>query len=185
MGMFSGEPLTRWKGSRIMMLEEDFYFIDRFNKKWIAPKCSELNGATIPQPLWSVIGSPYCGPYRRASIVHDVAVGEGNNPPVPYPERKAADRMFYEACRTDGCSKLFALELYIGVRLGTWASKHSSFNKCMAGFIEERAITRMESPEDQYIKMKFWGITEKSEYAIEDEDLDKVDRILNEELGDS
>lgn len=85
---FSGEPLTRWSGSRNMNLEEDFYFIDNQGIKWNAPKGSCLNGATIPRALWTAIGSPYSGTYRKSSIVHDVAVGELCNPDVSNEDRK-------------------------------------------------------------------------------------------------
>ena len=102
MGTFSGYPLTKWHGNRIMTLEEDFYFIDDDGKKWLAPKGAEINGATIPRSLWSVIGSPYVGGYRRASVVHDYFVGEGKNPSVSFLQRRRADAMFFQACRADG-----------------------------------------------------------------------------------
>lgn len=96
---FSGEPVTRWTGERNMRLVEALSYEDRKGKIWEAPAGSEINGATIPRALWTSIGAPFVGNYRRATIVHDYFVGELSNPAVTPAERKAADRMFYHACR--------------------------------------------------------------------------------------
>lgn len=177
---FSGEPLTRWKNSREMILEEDFYYIDPESRKWNAPKGSHLNGATIPMALWNTIGSPYVGKYRRASVVHDVGVGELGNPDVSEEQRKKADRMFYHACRYDGCSKHFAGMLYTGVRLGTWISglspkKSSTFG----GDIEEIR----DVAESDHIRDKFQQIIAESQTAMKSEDLDLLDEIIEKNLS--
>jgi hypothetical protein len=118
---FADDPETIWlsePGSdRNMALLQDFWFIDRQGRRWDAPKASVIDGASIPRPLWSLIGSPYTGDYRRASIVHDVACDQAGTDPVA---RRAADRMFFEACRAGGCSIRDATLLYIGVRIGAW-----------------------------------------------------------------
>ena len=74
-----------------------------------------MDGASIPRPLWSLVGAPYVGDYRRASIVHDYAVNKAAGDPD---RRLAADRMFYHACREGGCSIWQATILYLGVRIG-------------------------------------------------------------------
>jgi hypothetical protein len=118
-GKFSGDPCTRWLtevgDDRNMEILEDFTFTDPAATVWSAPAHSVVNGASIPRPLWSVVGSPYTGDYRRASIVHDVACGLAGGDDV---KRRAADRMFYHACRTGGCSVREATILYLGVRIG-------------------------------------------------------------------
>lgn len=119
-GEFSGEPQALWltedgTEDRKMRLIEDFWFRDPRGKKWGAHKGDEVDGASIPRALWTLLGSPYTGDYRRASIVHDRAcVTAGSNPA----KRRAADRMFYYACRAGGCSIWQATLLYIGVRIG-------------------------------------------------------------------
>lgn len=104
-GTFSGDPVTRWLSEtgddRNMEILEAFTFTDPAGKVWKAPVGSVVNGASIPRPLWSVVGSPYTGDYRRASIVHDVASVEADHDEA---KRRAADRMFYHACRVGGCS---------------------------------------------------------------------------------
>ena len=83
----------------------------------LAPKGSIINGASIPRPLWSIVGSPYTDDYRNASVVHDVAYDDSSLP------KKVADKIFYHACRAGGCPKQQARKLYLGVRLGAWASE--------------------------------------------------------------
>ena len=99
-----------------MRLLNDFWYEDPENKRWSAPAGSVIDGASIPASLWSLIGSPYTGEYRRASVVHDVACDDPNIP------RKNADRMFYYACLAGGCSIYQARILYPGVRIGSWSS---------------------------------------------------------------
>ncbi len=115
--------MTRWLtesgDDRNMQLVEPFWFRDPDGKVWDAPEKSTVNGASIPRPLWTLIGSPYTGDYRRASIVHDVACECAHDGEE---DRRAADRMFYHACRTGGCSVREATLLYLGVRIGaTWS----------------------------------------------------------------
>jgi len=98
-----------------MRLLADFWFTDPAGKKWLTPKDYVVDGASIPRALWTLVGSPYTGDYRRASIVHDKACDEAVDDP---PARRAADRMFYHACRAGGCSIQDATVLYIGVRMG-------------------------------------------------------------------
>lgn len=122
---FSGEPETKWRTDenqpdRDMELLENFYFIDPDGKQWNADKGEIIDGASIPRFLWTYVGSPYTRDYRRASIVHDVAVrGLGDTP-----ERKKADMMFYHACIVGGCSKFESWVLYLGVRIGSWTSEN-------------------------------------------------------------
>ena len=181
---FSGEPLTRWKGDREMILEEEFYYVDSHGKQWIAPVNSVLNGATIPKALWNKIGSPFVGQYRRASVVHDVAVGELDNPDVSLTERKKADRMFYDACLHDNCGKQFSLILYIGVRIGTFLSSWGSlFNKDFTTTFGreinlELDVQKKEENEQKVIIEKFEQILEESKDAIAQEDLDGIDDII-------
>lgn len=117
-GTFSGNPRTEWLSEagadRNMALLEDFWYDDPAGRRWTAPAGSVVNGASIPAPLWSTVGSPYTGEYRRASIVHDVACDD------PAVNRREADRMFYFACLAGGCTRAQARLLYAGVRIGAW-----------------------------------------------------------------
>ena len=124
-GLFSGNPKTEWlsdKGDdRDMRVMEAFWYIDPDGRRWDVAAGTIINGASIPRTLWSSVGSPYTGDYRRAALVHDAAVGrEGVL-------RQEADTMFHFACLSGGCSMLQAKLLYAGVRLGTWADFNHRF----------------------------------------------------------
>ncbi|SFI17887.1 DUF1353 domain-containing protein [Nitrosomonas sp. Nm34] len=118
-GSFSGDPRTLWltesSDDRQMQVLELFTYTDPDGKVWDAPEGVIINGASIPRPLWVLVGSPYTGDYRRASIVHDVACDRAKS---DRKLRRAADRMFYHACRAGGCSVAQSIIFYLGVRIG-------------------------------------------------------------------
>jgi hypothetical protein len=70
-------PTTSWcvgeRPDRRMILEAAFRYKDPKGKTWDAPAKWSIDGASIPRALWTLVGSPYTGNYRLASIVHDVA----------------------------------------------------------------------------------------------------------------
>lgn len=100
-GEFSGEPKTVWLTEdgpdRHMTLIEPFWYKGKVMDV-TAPAGFRIDGATIPSALWSLVGSPYTGDYRRASIVHDKACVDANGDTK---KRRAADRMFFYACRAE------------------------------------------------------------------------------------
>jgi hypothetical protein len=145
------------------------------------PANSFLNGATIPRPLWSAIGSPFAGKYRRASVIHDYYVGEGDNPDVTPEQRKAADRMFYHACRYDGCSRRFASMLYVGVRTGSFLSNWAApYRDAVRGPMDEAVRQSLES---DYILSKYWEIIDEAGSAVDEGELDILDEIIDSKLG--
>jgi hypothetical protein len=106
-GKFIGEFEARFNpDGRTVTLLSDLAFIDPDDLRWTAPKGIVVDGASIPWPLWSIVGSPYTGGYRRASVIHD-----------QYCDTKQqgwqeTHYVFYRACRVDGVSSLFAKLLY-------------------------------------------------------------------------
>jgi hypothetical protein len=109
-GHFEGKVKTEWiEANRKMQLLEDFTFVDAKGVKWPAPKGSIVDGASIPQVLWSLVGSPYTGEYRNASVVHDVACVTRDHP------WQDVHRMFYEACRAGGVGEQKAKLMYSAV----------------------------------------------------------------------
>ena len=121
------------------------------------------------------------GNYRRATIVHDYFVGELSNPEVPLADRQAADRMFYHACRCDGCSLKFAGILYIGVCLGTWiATLGKPFQQSIGtGQVEYQR----DVPENDFATQKFWQIVDGCDQAIDAGDLDAIDAVIRKHIG--
>lgn len=155
MAEFIGEVKTLWQSNhRDMKLLEAFSFIDPAGKEWKVPVGSFLNGATIPRALWSIVGSPYTGSYRRATVIHDYFVGEGTNPEVSHAERRSADKMFYHACRSDGCTRSQAVVLYMGVSVGSFFAKRHS----REALFEPDLDNVHETPLDQEIKAEFYKV---------------------------
>ena len=113
-GYFVGEVVTKWlknKGKdRDMELQAAFSYTDPDNKKWTAEIGDVVNGASIPPFLWGdLLGSPFVGDYRRATVLHDVACEERTEPSA------AVHKMFYHAMLCDGVRKAKAYRIYKAV----------------------------------------------------------------------
>ncbi len=80
-GLFVGSVSAKWlDDGRRMELIEPFSYLAPNNVTWNAPKGSIVDGASIPQIAWSVIGGPFEGKYRPASVIHDVACDQKSRP---------------------------------------------------------------------------------------------------------
>jgi hypothetical protein len=109
-GRFEGHVVARWHDDgREMTLVEPFTYLDPRSVRWDAPAGAVVNGASIPRPFWSLIGGPFEGKFRNASVVHDVACVERSRP------WQSVHRMFYEACRCGGVTAVTAKTMYYAV----------------------------------------------------------------------
>lgn len=97
---------------RNMRLLEDVVFIDSKGKPWIALAYSIINGASIPEIFWPVVGSPYVGLYRRASVIHDVYCENHLR------SAQATHDVFYEMLIADGVDEDKAKLMYTAVNMG-------------------------------------------------------------------
>ena len=123
---FIGAVNTRWLTlSREMQLLNDFSFIDKNGHQWLAEKGSIIDGASIPRVVWSLVGSPFSGKYRRASVIHDVYCKTKTRP------HKKVHKMFYEAMIADGVPKIKAKMMYRAVCIGgpSWKTKAKTEQK--------------------------------------------------------
>jgi len=106
-GYYSGAPETRWNSDgRTMTLLSELRYTDPHGLAWVAPAGSIVDGASIPRSLWSVMGGPFEGKYRNASVLHDVAYEQRNRP------WQDCDRMFYNAMRSSGVSAVEAKTMF-------------------------------------------------------------------------
>jgi hypothetical protein len=118
-GYFPEPPQTQWlDDGRRMVLLRDFTFVEPNGTTWIATAAHKppeegdltIDGATIPPVFWSIVGGPYEGLYRNASIVHDAECTP------PYKHRwQEVHRMFYRASRAGGTSELTAKQMFAAV----------------------------------------------------------------------
>lgn len=109
MGRLILEPL---RDGRLMRVIEPFGFLDPEEKRWPVPIGTKVDGASIPQPLWSLIGGPFEGKYRDASVVHDYYCD------VRTENWKAVHRVFYLGMRSSGVSESRAKLMYAAVYFG-------------------------------------------------------------------
>jgi hypothetical protein len=89
-----------------MTLLTELRYIDPHGVVWVAPIGSVVDGASIPRYLWSIMGGPFEGQYRKASVLHDVAYGEKKRP------WQDCDRMFYYAMRCSGVNAVQAKTMF-------------------------------------------------------------------------
>jgi len=106
-GYFDGDPVTKWNADgRTMTLLTELRYTDPQGFVWVAPIGSVVDGASIPRYLWSIMGGPFEGRYRNASVLHDVAYGDHKRP------WQDCDRMFYYAMRCSGVSAIEAKTMF-------------------------------------------------------------------------
>lgn len=110
-GHYSGYVEARWENDgRSMTLLSELRYTDPQGKVWIAPAGSQVDGASIPRSLWSLMGGPFEGKYRNASVLHDVSYDQKTRP------WEECDRMFYNAMRCSGVSAVDAGMMYYSLR---------------------------------------------------------------------
>jgi hypothetical protein len=110
-GSYFGELILKpLPDGRLMQLMAPFGFQDAQQKKWPVPKGTKVDGASIPQVLWTLIGGPFEGKYREASVVHDFYCDTRTEP------WKAVHRVFYEGMLVSGVSGIRAKLMYAAVR---------------------------------------------------------------------
>lgn len=121
-GHYSGPIETRWEDDGLtMVLLQELRYTDPYGEVWVAPAGSRVNGASIPRAFWGIIGGPFEGKYRNASVLHDVAYEKQTRP------WEDADRMFYNAMRCSGVGVVTAKTMYYAlVRHGRhWQHKRA------------------------------------------------------------
>jgi hypothetical protein len=107
---FSTGPVASWDSNgRTMTLVRSFSFVDFNCRAWEVPKGAAVDGASIPQFLWSLMGGPFEGPYRDASVVHDWYCSRRTE------TWEAVDRMFYDGMIVAGVPKWKAGAFYWAV----------------------------------------------------------------------
>jgi hypothetical protein len=113
LGRYEGRAIVELLDEgRVVSLVEAFSFVDHLSQRWDVPAKARVDGASIPRALWTIVGGPFEGKYRNASIIHDWFCDRRTRP------WERVHEIFYEAMLTSGVSSLQARMLYTGVRLG-------------------------------------------------------------------
>ncbi len=186
-GRFSGNPSAEWLTNsggedRDMRLINDFWYDDPDRMRWAAPAGSVVNGASIPRAFWTLIGSPFTGKYRRASIVHDVACVTKEQPD------RSVHRMFYYACRADGVDDHTAKLMYAAIRLGgpKWRTR-AQIEAAHSAEIEAGAPAPAAIPlppaDPQVTQAQFAAVQQELEARGEEMSFAELERRLDEQVG--
>jgi hypothetical protein len=109
-GQYSGLVKAAWnQDGRTMTLLEDFEYIDPLGRRWLAPKGHVVDGASIPRFAWTIIGGPFAGKYREASVIHDVGCDQQW---APWP---VVHEVFYMGMLTSAVEEWKAKVMYAAV----------------------------------------------------------------------
>jgi hypothetical protein len=109
-GQFKGTIVTRWdEDGRNMTLLQPFEYIDPSGTRWPVPPGAVLDGASIPKLFWSIIGGPFEGRYRNASVIHDFYCQVRTRP------YRIVHRVFYDAMVTSGLTDKTSWLMYKAV----------------------------------------------------------------------
>jgi hypothetical protein len=113
-----------------MMLTEDFGFVIDATQWWI-PLGYDYDGASIPRPFWSIIGSPFEPDYWCA-VAHDAFyLGHAVS-------RSVADEVLFQLLRVEGVGLWRARTIWGAVRAGAWMAWNN--NAC-----DRAELTRMQT----------------------------------------
>lgn len=112
-GVFYGTLKLQPTGDGIHMKVLELYsYRDYYGYILSAQPGFSTDGASIPRPLWSIVGSPFTGKYIGAAVIHDVGCDSHKY------TWEVTDKMFYDAMLDLGVTDHLAKLLYYGVRLG-------------------------------------------------------------------
>jgi hypothetical protein len=100
------EPLP---DGRLMRVVEPFGFRNHDATEWPVPVEARTDGASIPRALWTLIGGPFEGKYRKIAVVHDYYCSTRTA------SWRDVHRVFYNGMRASGVSGKQAKLLYTAV----------------------------------------------------------------------
>lgn len=110
---YIGELILRpLDGGRLMQLVRPFGYQDAAGRRWQAPDGAYVDGASIPRFFWSVIGGPFEGRYRNASVIHDWYCA------VRVRKWEDTHRVFHEAMLTSQVDPNLARLMFLAVWYG-------------------------------------------------------------------
>ncbi len=137
---------------RTMTLLADARYRGPSSRLWSVSKGDVIDGASIPRAFWSIMGGPFEGKYRDASIFHDVECVRKNQP------WQDVHEMFYLAMRCSGVSETKAKLMYWAVyRFGPrW-----------------EVSVRMKEPPMLKLLDKEFGDREKYSYKIKSTEIER------------
>jgi hypothetical protein len=174
----------------LFRLSSEFGFEELGGRVWMVPNETCVNGASIPTAFWSVIGGPWSGPYRRASVVHDHFVRTKER------TWQETHRVFYDAMLTSDVPKSKAKIMYFAVRRfgSRWEGRTKSVPVCAQGDVTnckewrerevfETLVTIPDQPAEDVDVNKLLASYEPENLTVEEIE-EIADREVQAELAD-
>jgi hypothetical protein len=188
-GRYDGQAVVRLlDDGRRVQLVEDFGFIDQAENRWDVPEGAIVDGASIPQALWSIIGGPFEGRYRDASIVHDWYCDMRSRP------WQNVHRVFFEAMLTSGVAKVRANLMYAGVY---WGGPRWSETVTRNMMLASESLVKMALKERVFLDPSTYGEGLRGKtrpyfvkslkvyrYPLATSDLSRIEKITADENAD-
>ncbi|WP_371037280.1 MULTISPECIES: DUF1353 domain-containing protein [unclassified Rhodosalinus] len=104
---------------RFFPMAESLTFVDSGGKRWVAPRGTLTDGASIPRVFVPIVGQPRSPEFVNAAAIHDAYCGIGNEnlPQWRKDEWRSVHRMFYDALRASGTDEIRAKVMFAAVYL--------------------------------------------------------------------
>ena len=110
LGEFRGDLILKaLPDGRNMELMAPFSYVDSHGVMWSVPPGTRVDGASIPSVFWSILGAPYTGRYREASVIHDYFCETKSR------HWKAVHKVFLDGMLARGVDKVQAQLMYLAV----------------------------------------------------------------------
>lgn len=112
-GEFDSDPVGTFINDTdrpLFKLQKPITFTDPNKLSWTAPADEIVDGASIPQIAWSIIGGPFSGNYLRAAIVHDYFCCSKSR------DYHDTHKAFWRGLRLDGIGSTKAYVMWAAVR---------------------------------------------------------------------
>lgn len=144
-GRFVGDLILRpLPDGRLMELVQPYEFINDDGVTWPVPSGVRVDGASIPQVLWSFIGGPFEGRYRNASVIHDYYCDSRTRP------WRSVHRVFYNGMRASGVVEymakvMFAAVYFAGPRWSDTTSHNNNVPRPTFKTLTKKVWTPLES----------------------------------------
>jgi hypothetical protein len=127
---FSSELNLKFLGDNKFKLREDFKYVSPIYGAVIARKGYITDGASIPDIVFPIVGSPWEGKYPKIAVIHDwLCSTEGVTHNGALISKKDTDRIFLEGMKYLGVSWWRRNAMYRAVRLYcgkfSWEKKKS------------------------------------------------------------
>lgn len=101
-------------------IAQELEFVDGRRQRWIAPRRTLTDGASIPQIFVPIVGDPTTPEFVNAAAVHDAYCGIGNEDGAMYHSKtwQEVHRMFYDTLVVGGTPTPKAKLMFAAVWLG-------------------------------------------------------------------